>query len=147
VKAAGSAALIAVLFASGCLTLRKPTIVFQGVSIGDVNRDGAALDVELGVTNENSYRLGVRQLTYQLSVGGTPAGEGAIEAAVSIAPHETTTVRLPLTLAFAPFKGRALEMALSGGIDYTIEGEVVFTTPMGPVRRPYRHSDRLSLFR
>jgi Late embryogenesis abundant protein len=112
-----------------------------------VNRDGAALEVELDVTNPNGYRLGVKQLTYRLSVDGAPSGEGAVDAAVLIGPHESATVHLPLTIAFAPFKSRTLEMALSGGFDYAIEGEVVFTTPLGSVRRPYRHSDRFSFLR
>jgi hypothetical protein len=55
-------------------------------------------------------------------------------------------VRLPLTVRWAPLRSRALEFALSG-IPYAVEGEVVFTTPLGSVRRPYRHEDRLSLLR
>ncbi len=34
-----------------------------------------------------------------------------------------------------------------GRIAYAIEGEVVFTTPLGSVRRPYRHEGRLELYR
>jgi LEA14-like dessication related protein len=139
--------LAAVAASAGCVTFRKPAIVFEGVAVSEITRDQASLDVELGVTNPNGYRLGVRQLTYRLSIDGADAGQGSIDAAVSIPPHGRATVKLPLTLAFAPLKTRALDLALSGGIGYAVEGEIVFTTPLGAVRRPYRHEDRLSLFR
>ena len=144
-RAAGLAVAAAV--AAGCVTFRKPAISFDGVAVSDVGREGASLDVELGVTNPNGYRLGVRQLTYRLSIDGAPAGEGAIDTAVSIPAGGSAVVRLPLKVSFAPLKTRAFELALPGGIAYAVEGEVVFTTPLGAVRRPYRHEDRLTLYR
>lgn len=144
-RAAAAGLVLALLGA--CLTLRKPEITFQGVSIGSANRDRAALDVVLGVTNPNGYLLGVRELTYRLTIGGIAAGEGSIDSDVSVPAHGSATVHLPLTVALAPLKASAFAMALSGGIDYAVDGEVVFTTPLGKVRRPYRHEDRLSLFR
>lgn len=142
-----AAALAAALAAAGCLTFRTPTIAFRGVAVSGVTRDRASLDVALDVTNPNGYRLGVRELTYRLSIEGAAAGEGSLDAAVEVPAHGSAVVKLPLTLAWAAFRSRALEFALSGGIPYAVEGEVVFTTPLGPVRRPYRHEDRLSLFR
>jgi LEA14-like dessication related protein len=141
--------LVAAAAAAGaaCVTFRKPAISFAGVAVSDVGREGASIDVELGVTNPNGYRIGVRQLTYRLSIGGAPAGEGSIEAAVAIPARGSAVVRLPLKLAFAPLKARALELALPGGIAYAVEGEIVFTTPLGAIRRPYRHEDRLTLYR
>ena len=145
----GGAALLAAaaLAGSACVTLRQPEVRFAGVSVGSVAKGGAGLDVELSVTNPNAYRLGVRELTYRLSIARAPAGEGSIERTISIPARETASVRLPLAVSFAPLKSSALEMALTGRIDYAIEGEVVFTTPLGPVRRPYRHEGSLSLYR
>ncbi|HWC65412.1 MAG TPA: hypothetical protein VG777_04955, partial [Thermoanaerobaculia bacterium] len=57
-RAAGLVAAAAL--AAGCVTFRKPAISFEGVAVSDLGRDGASLDVELGVTNPNGYRLGVR---------------------------------------------------------------------------------------
>lgn len=143
----GAASLTLLLFASACLTLRQPEIRFEGVSVGSLSKEGAALDVDLSVTNPNGYRLGVRQLTYRLSIADAPAGEGSIEETVSIPAHATASVKLPLSLTFAPLKSSILAMALTGGIGYAVEGDVVFTTPLGSVRRPYRHEGTLSLYR
>lgn len=144
-RAAPAALLAAVL--SACLSLRPPDVRLEGLAVRSASSRGLDLDVSLAVTNGNRYRLGVRELTYRLSIDGAPAGEGSIPSSVSIPPHETASVSLPLTVDFAPVKARALEMALTGGIDYAIEGEAVFTTPLGPVRRPYRHEGRLPLYR
>jgi len=147
VRRAGAASVALFLFAAACQTLRQPEIRFEGVSVGSLSRVGAALDVDLSVTNPNGYRLGVRQLTYRLSIADAPAGEGSIEETVSIPAHATASVKLPLSLTFAPLKSSILEMALTGGIAYAVEGDVVFTTPLGSVRRPYRHEGTLSLYR
>lgn len=143
------AALAALLAAglSGCLTLHPPDVRLSGLTVRSASSRGLDLDVALEVTNGNGYRLGVRELTYRLSIDGTPAGEGSIPSAVSVPAHGSETVSLPVTIDFAPLKSRALEMALTGGIDYAIEGEAVFTTPLGSVRRPYRHEGRLPLYR
>jgi LEA14-like dessication related protein len=138
---------VAVFALAACVRLQKPEIAFRGVAIGGIGRDGAAIDVALDVTNPNGYRLGVEQLTYRLTVGGIAAGEGSIESTVSVPAHGTAPVHLPLRLEFGPLKSSALEMALAGGIDYAVDGEVVFRTPLGKTRRPYHHQDRLSFLR
>ncbi|HET9793821.1 MAG TPA: LEA type 2 family protein [Thermoanaerobaculia bacterium] len=146
-RARSAAPFATALAAAACLSFRPPTVAFAGVAVSDVTREKATLDVDLAVENPNGYRLGVRRLTYRLSIGGEPAGEGSLDSAVSVPAHGSATVRLPLTLAWAPLRSRALDLALSGGIDYAVEGEVEFTTPLGSRTRPFRHADRVNLFR
>ena len=144
-----AAAPLAVLLLAGaaCLSFHQPEVRFAGISVGSMTKQGAALDVDLSVTNANGYALGVRELTYRLSIAQAPAGEGSLAQTIAVPAHATTEVRLPLSVSFEPLKASALEMALTGRIAYAIEGEVVFTTPLGSVRRPYRHEGRLSLYR
>ena len=137
----------AAIAGSACVTFRQPEVRFAGLSVGTLSKEGAGLDVELSVTNPNGYALGVRELTYRLSIGGAPAGEGSAAQTISIPAHATAKVALPLKVTFEPLKSSALEMALTGQIAYAIEGEVVFTTPLGSARRPYRHEGKLSLYR
>jgi LEA14-like dessication related protein len=146
-RAGIAAALAVAASATACLSFHPPTVAFAGVAVSDVSREKATLGVDLDVENPNGYRLGVQSLRYRLSVDGTPAGEGSLDSAVSVPAHGRATVRLPLTLDWAPLKSRALGLALSGGIDWAVEGDVVFTTPLGSRTRPFRHEDRLSLFR
>jgi len=141
-----AAGVLAGAAATACLTFHNPTIAFSGVAVSEVTREGAVLEIDLAVTNPNGYALGVRQLTYRLSVDGESAGEGSLESTVSVPARGDAVVKLPLTLRWAPLRSRALEFALSG-VAYAVEGEVVFTTPLGSVHRPYRHEDRLSLLR
>lgn len=145
--AAASLAAVLVLAGGACVSFRQPDVRFAGIAVGSMSKQGAALDVDLSVTNPNGYTLGVRELTYRLSIAEADAGEGAIAQTISVPAHGTTEVRLPLSVSFEPLKASALEMALTGRIAYAIEGEVVFTTPLGSVRRPYRHEGRLSLYR
>jgi LEA14-like dessication related protein len=139
---AGLLAVLAVLAAaSGCLTFHRPEIAFRGVEVGSIGSSGLDLEANLDVHNPNSYKIGVEQLTYRLTVNGSDAGSGSVPEAIALPGKATTGVRLPLTLDWSKVKVAGLEF-LTRGIDYAIEGEITFSTPIGVFHRPYRHEGR-----
>ena len=119
---------------------------FRGITLHGLDQDGAALEVRLRVENPNSYRLVVKHFRYRVTVGGSPAGGGETPADVPIEAKSESDVALPLALDWRELKGRGLEFLLSGGVDYTVEGEITFSTPIGTFVRPYGHSGRISPF-
>jgi LEA14-like dessication related protein len=141
---ATAALFLAVLAATGCLVFRKPEVAFRGVEFGSVDASGASLNASFDVTNPNSYRIGVRQLTYRIRVNGRDAGGGAIEQETTLEPRSTTPVRLPLALDWSKVKLAGLDFLMMGGIEYAVEGDITFSTPVGVFRRPYSHSGRYS---
>jgi len=138
------AGLAMVLGTAGCLTFRRPVVTFRGVEVRSFGSDGAELEATFDVTNPNSYRVGVERLTYRLTVNGQEAGGGTIETATPLPAKETTFVRLPLTLDWEKLKSAGLGFLILGGIDYAVEGEITFSTPLGTFHRPYRHEGRYS---
>lgn len=130
--------------ASGCLTFRRPEVVFRGVQLGSLDGSGAALEASFDVTNPNRYRIGVQRLTYHFVVNGRDAGGGAAEQETVLEAKATTIVRLPLTLDWSKVKSAGLDFLLSGSLDYAVEGEVTFSTPVGVFQRPYHHAGRWS---
>jgi len=133
-------------FLTACTVWRSPAVAFEGIDLHGLSQDGAALEVRLRVDNPNSYRLVVRQFRYRLTVGGSPVGSGETAAEVPIEAKTGSDVSLPLALDWRELKGRALEFLLSGGVDYSIEGEITFSTPIGTFHRPYEHSGRIRPF-
>ncbi len=111
-----------------------------------MNQNGASLDVRLHVDNPNAYRLVVKAFTYNFTVAGTAVGGGRTESDVAIEAKSSSDVDLPVVLDWRELKGRALDFLLSGGVDYSIDGEVTFSTPVGTFERPYGHSGRISPF-
>lgn len=138
------AGLVVVLGAAGCLTFRRPVVAFQGVEVRSFGSDGAELEATFDVTNPNSYKIGVERLTYRLTVNGQDAGGGTIEAATSLPGKERTLVRLPLTLDWDKLQSAGVGLLMLKGIDYAVDGEITFSTPLGRFHRPYRHEGRYS---
>ena len=131
---------------ASCAVWKKPVIAFEGLSIHGFNQDGASLEVRLGVENPNSYRLVVKHFTYRLTIGGAAVGGGETESGVAVEAASERDVALPVALDWHELKGRGLDFLLSGGIDYSIEGEITFSTPIGTFQRPYGHAGRISPF-
>lgn len=136
--------LLCALCAVGCLTFRRPEVAFRGVELKSIGSAGAELDANFDVTNPNSYRIGVERLTYRLTVNGHEAGSGTIDAATPLPPKETAQVHLPLTLDWEKVKEAGLDFLMLRGVDYAVDGEITFTTPVGRFQRPYRHVGRYS---
>ena len=130
--------------AAACTVWKKPTVVFEGVTLHGLTQNGASLDVRLRVDNPNSYRIVVQRFTYRLSIGGTPAGGGQIDSDVAIDSRAGSDVELPVALDWSELKGRVAEFLFSGGVDYSVEGEIRFSTPVGTFTRPYVHSGKVS---
>lgn len=138
--------LAVVLASFGCVAFRRPEVAFRGVEVRSFGSDGADLEAALDVTNPNPYRIGVERLTYRFTVNGRDAGGGTIEQATALPAKETTLVRLPLTLDWEKLKSAGLDFLLLRGVDYAVDGEITFSTPVGTFHRPYRHVGRYSPF-
>ncbi|MDQ6893992.1 MAG: LEA type 2 family protein [Acidobacteriota bacterium] len=134
--------LLAAAAGSGCFTFRRPEVVFRGVDLGSLDASGAALEASFDVTNPNRYRIGVQRLTYRVSVNGRDAGGGASDQETVLEGKATTLVKLPLTLDWSKVKSAGLDFLFSGSVDYAVEGEITFSTPVGVFERPYRHAGR-----
>ncbi|MEO8429973.1 MAG: LEA type 2 family protein [Acidobacteriota bacterium] len=137
-------ALAAALFATACVTFRRPEVTFRGVTVGTLDSAGGAFDASFDVFNPNGYRIGVRRLTYRIHVNGREAGSGAEEHETVLEAKSTTLVHLPLTLDWQKIRSAGLDFLVSGGIDYAVEGEITFTTPIGAFTRPYRQTGTFS---
>jgi LEA14-like dessication related protein len=136
--------LLAAVAGAGCFTFRRPEVVFRGVELGSLDSSGAALEASFDVTNPNRYRIGVRRLTYRVSVNGRDAGGGASDQETVLEGKATTLVKLPMTLDWSKVRSAGLDFLFSGSIDYAVEGEITFSTPIGVFERPYRHAGRWS---
>ncbi len=139
-----AALLLALTASAGCLTFRKPEVTLRGVTVGSLDSAGGAFEAAFDVYNPNSYRIGVRRLTYRIAVNGREAGTGAAEHETVLEAKSTTPVRLPLSLDWTKIRSAGLDFLVSGGVDYAVEGEITFTTPVGAFTRPYRQAGTFS---
>jgi LEA14-like dessication related protein len=132
--------------AAGCLTFRRPEVNLRGVQLGSLDGSGAALEATFDVHNPNGYQIGVQRLTYHFVLNGRDVSGGSAEQETILEPKATTVVTLPIKLDWSNLKSAGLEFLFSGfrALDYAVEGEVVFSTPVGVFQRPYHHAGRWS---
>jgi Late embryogenesis abundant protein len=88
----------------------------------------------------------VKHFTYRLTVEGSAVGEGETDSEMAVGAKSSGDVVLPLKLDWRELKQRGFDFLLSGGVDYSIDGDVTFSTPIGTFHRPYGHFGRISPF-
>ncbi|MEO8191735.1 MAG: LEA type 2 family protein [Acidobacteriota bacterium] len=146
-RAFGRVILAAVLVASsGCVFFRRPEVTFRGISVRSLTSSGADVEAALDIYNPNSYRITVQRLTYRATVEGRDAGGGTVDAETVLEGKQTTPVRLPLTIDWNKVRSAGLEALLMRSVEYSIDGEITFSTPVGVFHRPYRHAGHYSPF-
>ena len=74
-RATAGLAVLAVLLASACATVKRPEIELIGVRVGGVGLRGATLIAELDVNNPNGFEITTDSIAYQLLAN--TAGSGA----------------------------------------------------------------------
>jgi len=136
---------LAALSSTGCLTFRRPEVAFHGVEVRSFGSAGAELAATFEVTNHNSYAIQIDHFTYRVTINGGEAGGASVDGVTTLPGHETTLVHMGLSIDWGKLKEMGLQ-ALFHGVDYAVEGEITFTTPVGQFTRPYHHAGRYVLF-
>ncbi|MEO7648692.1 MAG: LEA type 2 family protein [Gemmatimonadaceae bacterium] len=96
--------------------------------------------------NPNRFRLDATRLTYQLLVGESEIGTGALDSRFTVQNGDSTTVRIPVDFTYAGIGSAARQMMQSGSVPYTVTGDVTVATPLGNFTRPYTGHGRFSAF-
>ena len=141
--------LLAVLLATGACgeigraMFTPPRAEFRGVALRQLGIGGGSVDVVLLLTNPNRYTLTATGAQYRLYAHDTiEIGQGRTTDTVSIPPHDSATVRLPLDLSWGALQQAGVDVLRSGGASYRLEGDVDVKTPLGTYPVPLRaHGD------
>jgi LEA14-like dessication related protein len=136
---------LAGLSSAGCVTFRRPEVAFHGVEVRSFGSAGAELAATFEVTNHNSYAIQLDHFTYRVTINGGEAGGASVDGVTTLPGHETTLVHMGLSLDWGKLKDMGLQF-FTHGVDYAVEGEITFTTPVGRFTRPYHHAGRYALF-
>ena len=119
-------------------TFEEPEIEFVELAGWNLGGDGLSVEVELAVTNPNAFSATVRRTDYVLWLNEVEVGEGNAED-LHLVAGETTTVFLPLTLAFEPL----FEAAMAGDwpdVAYSLRGEAEVSSLAGSREVDFRRS-------
>jgi LEA14-like dessication related protein len=109
-----------------------PAVTFQGVRLGALSIDGSRLLIQLGIRNPNRFTLSATHTEYKLFVDDTiVVGQGQSNDSVSVAPHDSTSIVLPLDVAWSDLTQAGGGALTAGEVNYRIVGKITANTPIG----------------
>lgn len=135
--------------AAGCSALGRqafvqPVVAFQDVRVNGLGLTGGSLDIVLGISNPNGYRLDATRITYRLLVDSTEFGTGAVDRTFTVQANDSTTVRLPLDFKWAGLDAAVRQIMNSGSVPYRVMGDITVGTAVGSFTIPYDRTGRFS---
>jgi LEA14-like dessication related protein len=146
-------ALTAVAIAAiGCASVaravfREPVVTYKDAYITGLGLTGGTLEVVLSIYNPNSFRLDGTGLTYRIAVDSVPFGNGSLSDRFVVQEGDSTTVRLPLSFAYAGVGQAGRQLIQTGSVNYTVSGDITVGTPLGSFTRPYSGRGKLTTIR
>jgi LEA14-like dessication related protein len=138
--------------AIGCASIgravfREPIVTYKDALITGLGISGGTLEVVLSIYNPNSFRLDGTGLTYRIAVDSVPFGNGNLSDRFVVQEGDSTTVRLPLSFAYAGVGQAGRQLIQTGSVNYTVSGDITVGTPIGTFTRPYSGRGRLTTIR
>ena len=116
-----------------------PRAEFRGVTLRQLGVGGGTIDVVLALTNPNRYTLTATGAQYRLYANDSiEIGQGRTTDTISIPPHDSATVHLPLDLSWGALQQVGIGALRSGGASYRLDGDVDVKTPIGTYPVPLR---------
>lgn len=133
----------AVLLLPGCAlleqfltgSLERPTARVRGVEIGEVTFEEITLLFDLEVSNPNEVEVNLSGFDYDLTVEERPFLTGENSEGLTIAAGESSTIELPLTLAYSELLETVGRLTDDRESPYSLEVGFSFDLPgLGPLR-------------
>lgn len=136
---------------AGCKQLPKmpdlkevlPEVRFADLKVEEVDFKGLDGRFVLEVDNPYPLELNLAETSWKLGLAGHPFLDGTNEEGLSIAPSETSKVRIPFGLKWKNAFDVVTDAKGKDSLPYSLDTTLGFTTPIGPVSVPLKHDGEL----
>lgn len=117
-----------------------PVATFGGETVAGASLDQATLRLSYVVTNPNPVSVSLTGAQVTLAVGGKPVDVRAPEVGLRIPPDGRATLDFSALVRF-----QDLGLLGQGKVPYRAQGNLSFTTPLGPSTLPVEHDGELAV--
>lgn len=118
------------------------SVRWKTLSLGE-----AAAEVELSVSNPNTFALAVSTLGGALEIGGVKVAQLAVDTPPNLAAGEAATLRLPISFKPLSLGPAALGVFRGDAAAYRMVGELAAGTRYGALTMPFDRSGRVPFLR
>lgn len=148
------AVVLSVPFVFSCAGLqdlrapRKPDVSFQNVSLVRLSLDSVDLLFDLQIDNPNAFGVSLAGFDYDMLLNQNSFLSGVQNDKQSIPANGSSTVQLPVTLAFSKIYQTLQSLSDADSTDYRLDLSFSFDVPiLGVVKVPASKSGRLPLLK
>jgi|GEM_PF-1547629 len=127
---------------SGCANItqlsdivKKPTISYQSIALGQVSAHGIELKPTFSLLNNNSYAIPVDTVDYHFSLNGDSIVSGVTQPIGSLSPHQARDITVSINIADKALKSLQGSLFSDKAINYNVNGHV---NVMG-IALPFEH--------
>jgi LEA14-like dessication related protein len=124
-------------------SIERPQAKVRDVSVSSAGFTGVTGQVQLDVTNPNSFGVPLSGIDWQLSVGGARAVTGSVQLSQTIPARGVAPITT--SLAIDARDAIAVGSALASGVrEYQLSARLHFSTAVGPLDVDVQHRGTLS---
>jgi LEA14-like dessication related protein len=125
----------------GCAGVKKavwkdPDVAFAQARLVSFNLAEARMELDLAVTNNNSYTINYGALEYVVGTAQGRLFSGRKDDGGALKAGETSTLTLPVTVKFADLMKFANNFRPGADVEYTLDGSMVLNSPLGAIKLP-----------
>lgn len=102
--------------------LQEPKVELAGVSVKNVDLNGATLVFNIAVENPNSVEIKLDQVNYKVFLNNKEITQASTEKNIAIAGKATGYVDLPLPIEYSKVFTNLKDLLVSETASYKIEG-------------------------
>jgi len=120
------------LAATGCAVIR-PEVALQDASLAGISTEKLDVTLDLSMENPNDIALPIDRLEWKLSLFGLDFADGIARIGKELPALGTLQLDVPLSISFKRALSVVDKVLTGKPIAYTVEGEMFFDTPFGPI--------------
>lgn len=130
------AAVAALAILAGCSGYRDPELRVVQTNVRDRTADGVVVDVTIEASNANGVELPLKEVRYDLLVGGQRVFSGFRSPEATLRRYGTQQIRLPASVPADLAAGGSAGYEVRGVLEYTTPGEIAEILFENDLRRP-----------
>ena len=123
---------------NGCATLeqiiQKPTVTFSSMRLTNADLVQSTAVFNFNINNPNPINIRASRITYELKLNGRNFVKGQLDQGLTLAAGSTSTLQVPITLAYLDFFESVSQLWRTKSADYALTGG--FT--VGPFVIPFK---------
>ncbi len=141
--------MVALAAVGGCSALGKqafqqPVVKVADIKLTGVGLTGGSMDVLVDVQNPNDFRLDATRMTYKLVLDTVTFATGAVDSRFTVEGNKTAQVRVPVNFTYAGIGAAGRSLLNTGGVNYTVTGDVTVGTVVGNFTVPFTTNGRVT---